>query len=85
MESEMDFEVLSQLFVSVLGEYWGAVVISLLCTVSAVTAAFMSAPTETSGAFYRVIYRFVNALAINVGKAKNADEVPASTTTEVKK
>ena len=81
----MDFEVLSQLFVSVFGDYWGAVVISLLCTASAIAAAFMSAPTETSGAFYKVVYRFVNALAINVGKAKNADEVPQPSATEVKK
>lgn len=81
----MDFEVLSQLFNSVFGEYWGAVVISLLCTVSAISAAFMSAPSETSGAFYKIVYRFVNALAVNVGKAKNADEVSRPTSTEVKK
>ena len=81
----MDFEVLSQLFVSVLGEYWGAVIISLLCTISAIAAAFMSAPTETSGTFYKLIYRFVNALAVNVGKAKNADDVSQSPVTEVKK
>ena len=57
----MDFEVLSQLFVSVFGEYWGAVVISLICTVSAITAAFMSAPTETSGVLYKVIYQIGRA------------------------
>ena len=81
----MDFEVLSQLFVSVFGEYWGAVVISLICTVSAISAAFMSAPTETSGVLYQIVYRFVNALAVNVGKAKNADEVSPNPVTEVKK
>ena len=81
----MDFEVLSQLFASVLGDYWGAVIISLLCTVSAILAAFMSAPTETSGVFYKVVYRCVNALAVNMGKAKNADEVHPSAVTEVKK
>lgn len=85
METKMDFEVLSQLFVSVFGDYWGAVVISLLCTASAIAAAFMSAPTETSGSFYKVVYRFVNALAVNVGKAKNADDVPPTTATEAKK
>lgn len=70
----MDFEMLSQLFSSVFGEYWGAVIISLLCTMSAIFAAFMSAPSEKSGSFYKLVYKTVNALAINVGKAKNADD-----------
>lgn len=74
----MDFEVFSQLFTSVLGEYWGAVIISLLCTVSAICAAFMPAPAENAGGFYKIVYRAINALAINVGKAKNADDTPST-------
>lgn len=81
----MDFEVLSQLLNTVFGDYWGAVIISLACTVSAICAAFMNAPSETSGAFYKLIYKLVNALAVNVGKAKNADEVVAKSATEAKK
>ena len=76
----MDFEVFSQLCVSLLGDYWGAVILSIACTASAICAAFMSAPTETSGAFYKVVYKGINALAVNVGKAKNADEVVVENT-----
>lgn len=71
----MEMEVLSQLFTSVLGEYWGAVILTFVCTVCAIIAAFTPAPTEQSGTIYKLFYKLINTFAVNVGKAKNADEV----------
>lgn len=71
----MEIEVLSQLFNSVLGDYWGAVILTFVCTLCAIIAAFTPAPTEQSGFFYKLIYKVINTFAVNVGKAKNADEV----------
>ena len=34
---------------------------------------FLSAPRENDGAFYRLTYAAINALAYNFGRARNAD------------
>ncbi len=52
---------------------WGGVVLSLMGVCAAV-AALLPAPSEDSGVVYRVLYRALNLLAVNVGRAKNADE-----------
>ena len=70
-----ELELISQLFSQFFGEYWGVTAFTLLCTICAIAAAFMKAPAESSGAFYRAVYKVVNTLAVNVLKAKNADEV----------
>ena len=71
----MDFTVLTQFFSAAFGEYWGAVILTIVCAVSAVIAAFTPAPTESSGKFYRAFYAVVNFFAVNMGRAKNADEI----------
>lgn len=71
----MDITAFSQLFTGVFGDYWGVVIVTMLCTVCAVIAAFTPAPDEKSGVLYKVFYKVVNILAANVGKATNADEV----------
>ena len=69
---------IEQLMVSLFGEQWGIVLCAVLCSACAVIAMFTPAPTADSSAFYRAFYAIVNRLAMNVGKAKNADEVRSS-------
>ena len=73
----MDFSVISQIFTELFGEYWGVVGVSLICTICAIVAAFCPAPTEESSWFYKTVYKVVNFFAVNVGKAKNADDAKA--------
>ena len=58
---------------SVFGSYAG-LVLSLMGVCAAV-AALLPAPGEDSGAVYRVIYKVLNFCAVNVGRARNADDV----------
>lgn len=76
----MDFSVISQIFMELFGEYWGVVAVSLICTVCAIVAAFCPAPTEESSWFYKTVYKVINFFAVNMGKAKNADDVKEQTT-----
>ena len=76
----MDFSVISQVFTELFGEYWGFIVLTIICTFSAIAAAFCPAPTEESSWFYKAIYKVINFFAVNVGKAKNADDVKEQTT-----
>ena len=57
------------------GTYAG-LVLSIMGVCAAV-AALLPAPTEDSNVVYRVLYKVLNVLAANVGKAKNADDVAA--------
>lgn len=45
--------------------------------VCAAVAALLPAPDEKSGKMYRALYAALNLLAVNVGKAANADDVKA--------
>ena len=81
----MDFSVISQVFTELFGEYWGFIVLTIICTVSAIAAAFCPAPTEESSWFYKAIYKVINFFAVNVGKAKNADDVKAQESASVTK
>lgn len=40
---------------------------------------FLPVPTETSSAFYVFLYKVLNAIAANVGNAKNANTPPSTT------
>lgn len=56
----------------VFGSYAG-LVLSLMGVCAAVSA-LLPAPSESSGAWYRVLYKVLNFFAVNFGKAKNADD-----------
>lgn len=73
----MEFSVISQIFTELFGEYWGVVYVSLICTICAIAAAFCPAPTEESSWFYKAVYKVINFFAVNMGKAKNADDAKA--------
>ncbi len=55
------------------GTYAG-LVLSVMGVCAAVSA-LLPAPSEGSSVFYRVLYKLFNVLAVNVGRAKNADDV----------
>ena len=59
--------------------------LTIICTASAIAAAFCPAPTEESSWFYKAIYNVINFFAVNVGKAKNADDVKAQESASVTK
>ena len=40
----------------------------------AAVCALLPAPTESSGSVYRVVYKILNWIAMNIGKAENADD-----------
>lgn len=61
-------ELISELF----GSYAGLVL--AIMGVCAAVSALLPAPSEQSGAVYRVLYKLLNLLAVNVGRAKNADD-----------
>ena len=69
---------MEQLMVSMFGEQWGIILCAVICSVSAVIAMFTPAPTANSSKLYKAFYAVVNRLAMNVGKARNADEVRSS-------
>lgn len=61
-------ELISELF----GSYAGLVL--AIMGVCAAVAALLPAPTEDSTVVYRWVYKVLNWLAMNIGKAKNADD-----------
>lgn len=61
-------EFISEIF----GSYAG-LVLSVMGVCAAVSA-LLPAPSDSSGTIYRVIYRVLNLLAANVGRARNADD-----------
>ena len=61
-------ELISELF----GSYAGLVL--AIIGVCAAVSALLPAPTEDSNVVYRWGYKVLNWLAMNVGKAKNADD-----------
>lgn len=61
-------ELISELF----GSYAGLVL--AIIGVCAAVSALLPAPTEDSNVVYRWVYKVLNWLAMNIGKAKNADD-----------
>lgn len=62
-------EIITELF----GSYAG-LVLSVMGVCAAV-AALLPAPTEDSNVVYKAVYKVLNWLAMNIGKARNADDV----------
>lgn len=54
----------------------GAVALGMaaLSGVCAFVCAFLPAPTESSGVFYKLVYEVLNWIGCNRGRAKNADD-----------
>lgn len=69
-------EVLNQLiqFLVELGGSW-AVGVAFVCALCAAVAIVLPAPSEGSSSLWRFVYRLINVLGANVGKAKNFDDV----------
>ena len=72
-------EVLNQLFAYVtgLGEGW-AVTAAVFVAVCSALAATLKAPGENASVLWRVAYGLINLIALNVGKARNHDDVKAA-------
>lgn len=51
--------------------------IAALGGVCAFICAFLDAPTSESSKLYKVVYSLLNWCGMNLGKAKNADDVKA--------
>ena len=63
---------MQELIMDLFGSYAG-LVLSIMGVCAAV-AALLPAPAEDSGLIYRVVYKALNLLAVNVGRAQNADD-----------
>lgn len=75
----MDLSALQDL----LPESWLAI-IACLVAVCAAVAVLLPAPKEDSSTVYKAIYRVIQWVALNLGKAKNAQDAktdPAATET----
>lgn len=50
-------------------------ILVFICGLAALICTVLPAPTETSSAIYRGLYKVLNLLGANAGKAANADDV----------
>ncbi len=65
-------EILSELIGIIPAQYM--VYVTCLCAVCAVLSTIWKSPDENANAFVRLVYKVVNILGMNVGKAKNHDD-----------
>ena len=63
---------MEQFINDIFGSYAG-LVLSLMGVCAAV-CALLPAPAEDSNVVYRVVYKILNWIAMNIGKAENADD-----------
>ena len=68
----MDFSMISDFLNSQTGSW--ALFLSATSAVCAWAATLMPAPSETSGVIYRSLYKVINWIGANIGKARNADD-----------
>lgn len=69
-----------------LPDSWGVyvtAVISVIVSVSALFCTFLKAPTESSSTAYKVVYTVLQWCALNLGKAKNAQDITAASASSV--
>ena len=71
-ESPIGRNVMEEFINEVFGSYAG-LVLSVMGVCAAVSA-LLPAPSDASGTWYRTLYRVLNFLAVNVGRARNADD-----------
>lgn len=62
-----------------------ALAVAAVGGVCALICAFLPAPTDASSGLYKVAYKLLNWAGMNLGKAKNADDVAAQTKAAEKK
>lgn len=60
-------------FLSELGGGW-AVAVAFVCALCAAVAIVLPAPEPDANGLWRFVYRLINVLAGNVGRAKNFDD-----------
>lgn len=65
-------ELLAEIIGIIPAQY--TVYVTFVCAGCALIASFWKAPDEKANAFVRFVYKVVNILGMNVGKAKNADD-----------
>lgn len=65
-------EILSEIIGIIPAQY--GVYVTCVCAGCAVICTFWKAPDEKANVFVRFVYKVVNLLGMNVGKAKNADD-----------
>lgn len=65
-------EILSEIIGIIPAQY--GVYVTCVCAGCAVICTFWKAPDEKANAFVRFVYKVVNILGMNVGKAKNHDD-----------
>ena len=65
--------------VSTLGDHW-AVAVAFVTALCAAVAIVLPAPTPEASALWRFVYKLINILGANVGRARNYDDVSASLT-----
>lgn len=72
-------EILAELIGIIPAEY--TVYVTFVCALCALVCTFWKAPGENANVFVKFVYRVVNILGLNVGKAKNADDAQNETKT----
>ncbi len=65
-------EILSEI-ISIIPEQYG-VYVTCLCAGCAAICTLWKAPDEKANTLVKFVYKVVNLLGMNVGKAKNADD-----------
>lgn len=65
-------EILAQIIGIIPAEY--TVYVTFVCALCALISTFWKAPSEDANIIIKFIYKLVNILGLNVGKATNADD-----------
>lgn len=65
-------EILSELIGIIPAQY--AVYVTCVCALCAAVCTIWKAPDEKANTLVKFVYKVVNLLGMNVGKAKNADD-----------
>ncbi len=65
-------EMVAELIGIIPAEYTAYV--TCACAVCAVVCTFWKTPDEKANVFVKAVYKIVNVLGLNVGRAKNADD-----------